>query len=317
MSRARIVVLGAGGFIGRRIVAALAAGDWAQPVAALRSPRPGGDVEQVTVDATSADSLRAALAGADGVVNSIAGPPETLRANAEALFGLLPTLPRAPRVVHLSTMSVYGSATGRVGEDHPLRADLGDYGAAKAAAEALVPPAAGVVVLRPGIVYGPDSPLWSGLIGRLLLARRLGGLGAAGDGICNLVHVDDVAAACVLALRSDTLRGQACNLAVPEAPTWNGYFAAYAAALGVVPTPVIPPWRLALELKLYGPLLKLAELALREARVPPPIRPWLMAECRQRQQLVVRVALQRLGWQPRPLATGLAETARWFLGQPR
>lgn len=313
MSRQRIVVLGAGGFIGRRIVAALAASDWAEPVAAVRVPRPFGDIEQRLVDATSAASLQAVLADADGIVNSIAGDGATLRANAAALFGLLPTLSREPRVVHLSTMSVYGSASGPVDEDQPLLGDLGDYSAAKVEAERRIPAAAGVVVLRPGIVYGPDSPLWSGLIGRLLLARRLGPIGTAGEGVCNLVHVDDVAVATVLALRTEALRGRACNLAVPEAPTWNGYFEAYGRALGIDPVPALSPGRLALELKVLGPLLKLAGLVVGEHRLPPPIRPWLIDQCRHEIRLDSRRAAEALGLVQRPLAAGYAETAAWLL----
>lgn len=313
MSRQRIVVLGAGGFIGRRIVAALAASDWAEPIAALRVVRPGSAVEQRAVDATSAASLRTVLADADGIVNSIAGDGATLRGNAEALFGLLPSLPRAPRVVHLSTMSVYGSATGLVDERQPLLGDLGEYSAAKVEAERRIPPAAGVVVLRPGIVYGPDSPLWSVLIGRLLRARRLGTIGAAGDGICNLVHVDDVAAATVLALRSDALRGQACNLAVPEAPTWNEYFAGYARALGVDPVPVLSPSRLALELNVIGPLLKVAGRLVGDQRLPPPIRPWLIDQCSHAIRLDSRRAAEGLGLVQRPLADGYADAAAALL----
>lgn len=316
--RSKIVVLGAGGYIGRRVIAALAASDWAQPVAGLRSiaARIGPGVEQVQVDAADHDSLRAALQNADGVINCVAGDPDTITANALALVAVLPQLPRRPRLVHLSSMAVYGQQDGLLSEQAAIVTPAEGYPRAKREAELIL---AGsnqpMCLLRPGLVYGPGSRYWSRMVGALLLARRLGDLGPLGEGICNLVHVDDVAAACLLALREPAAEGQVFNLGMAEPPTWNAYLQAYADALGALPLRQLAGARLALELKLYGPLLKLAELALGETKVPPPIRPWLMGECGQRQRLDVNLALSQLGWQPRPLAVGLAETARWLLSE--
>jgi nucleoside-diphosphate-sugar epimerase len=251
------------------------------------------------------------------VVNSIAGDGATIVDNARILFAVAGEQARPPRVIHLSTMSVYGSATGLVDERAPRRGDLGEYSSAKVEAERQAATHPNTVVLRPGIVYGPESPLWSELIGRLLLQRRLGDLGAAGDGICNLVHVDDVAAAVVAALRLAGIEGRAFNLSLPQAPTWNMYFARYAQALGAVPVRRIGSMRLGAELKLAGPLLKIGE-ALRIAdglRLPPPIRPWLIDQCRHAIQLDVQKAQDVLGMHWRTLDDGLRETAAWLQGR--
>lgn len=316
--RSKIVVLGGGGYIGRRIVVALAASDWAQPVAGFRgsAPRVGPGVEQVQVDAADHDSLRSALQAADGIVNCVAGDADTITANALALVAVLPQLPRRPRLVHLSSMAVYGDQDGLVREQAAIVTPAAGYPRAKREAELILAGSSQpMCLLRPGLVYGPGSRYWSRMVGSMLVAQRLGDLGLLGEGICNLVHVDDVAAACLLALREPAAEGQVFNLGMAEPPTWNAYLQAYAEALGAVPLRPLGGARLALELKLYGPLLKLAELAFGEGRLPPPIRPWLMGECRQRQRLDVSLALRLLGWKPRPLSVGLAETARWFLSQ--
>jgi nucleoside-diphosphate-sugar epimerase len=313
----RILVLGAGGFIGRRVVLALARCGWAVPIAAVHRTRPDlpATIATVTLDARRPDDLQAALRGTTGVVNCVAGDAATIVTSAQALFAAC-TGPAAPRVVHLSTMMVYGTRTGTVDETAPLQGDWDDYSRAKAEVERLALACPAVVTLRPGIVYGPQSPIWSGWIGQWLRAGRLGDLGAAGQGRCNLVHVDDVVTAVLQALRASGIEGQAFNLSLPDPPTWNGYFRQYAAALG---SPFVPisRLRLAAERVLLGPPLKALQLVAGRlhwhARLPQPIRPWLLRLCAHAVRLDVRKAESVLGMQWTPLDQGLRESAHWVL----
>lgn len=304
---ARIVVLGAGGFVGRRIVAAIAA-TGAQPVAVVRRRSAAPGVECVQADSTDAAALARVLAGAQGAINCVVGNADTIVANARALAAVAAEVP----LVHFSSMAVYGSATGTVDETAALRGDTGWYAAAKAQAERAL---AGTpaTVLRPGIIYGPGSVQWSARIARWLQAGRLGDLGAAGDGVCNLVHVDDVAAAALAALHQPAARGQAFNLGLAEPPSWNEYFLAYARALRAVPLRRIARWQLRLE-KLAAYPLKLLEIAahalrLPTAALPAPMPPSLFATFAQDLQLDVGKAERVLGLRWHPLAQGLAETA--------
>lgn len=311
----RVVVLGAGGFIGRRVVAALAAAGDMAPVAVLhRTPLPPGAVEWVRLDATDEPALARALEGADAVVNGIAGSAATIVAASRALYAIVGRAPRPPRVVHLSSMAVYGSATGTVDESARLRGDSGAYAAAKVESERLAARCGDVVVLRPGCVYGPGSVQWSERVARWLETHRVGDLGAAGDGVCNLVYVDDVVAAVLAALRLPRGDGRAFNLGSPAPPTWNEYFLQFARALGTVPVRRISRRQLARETKLWAAPLKLAELAarlarLRRVRVPPPIPPSLLRAWGQEIRLDVRRAEQVLGVAWTPAAAGLRETA--------
>ena len=305
----RIVVLGAGGFIGRHIVSALAASDWAAPVAA--APRAAGGtagVETLQLDATSATALAPALTGAYGVVNCVAGSTDIIVDGARALFDLAARMVPPPRVIHFSSMAVYGAAIGSADETAELRGDLGPYSVAKVAAEALAWGHHNVVSLRPGCVYGGHSPQWSERVARWLQAFRLGDLGPAGDGICNLVHIDDVVAATLRALRSPEAGGQAFNLAMSSPPTWNEYFIAYARALGAVPVRRISQLRLQLEGKLLAPPLKIAEILARKAHLrlpPPPVPPSLLRAFRQELLLDSRKAERVLAMQWTPLERGL------------
>jgi nucleoside-diphosphate-sugar epimerase len=316
----RILVLGASGFIGRRIVRMLTLSDWAVPIAASRSaaPHPGGSVETLRLDATQAASMRDALQGVAGVVNCIAGDSESIVGSAKALFTAVAPLTPPPRIVHLSTMMVYGTAVGTVDESAVLKGDWDDYSAAKTEVEHLARACKSVVQLRPGIVYGPDSPIWSGQVGRWLRQRRLGDLGEAGSGYCNLVHVDDVVEAVLRALRMPGIEGEAFNLSLPSPPTWNDYFRQYATALGTDVVP-ISHHRLLFEQYLLAPPLKIAELASRRLRFrwrpPVPIRPWFVRLCGQALRLDVGKAERDLGLRWTPLDQGLRESAAWLLAR--
>jgi nucleoside-diphosphate-sugar epimerase len=313
----RVLILGASGFIGWHLSAALARTDWAFPVLASRrrlaSPAPDRS-ECLILDATDEAALTSAVARAGAVINCIAGGAKSMVSSARALLGAAERVDSPPRIVHFSSMAVYGSVPGEVDESGRLVSDRGAYAAAKIQIEELYSGQRNVL-LRPGIVYGPRSAQWTERIAHWLLSHRIGDLGAAGDGYCNLVYIDDVVEAVLAALRVP--QAGVFNLAAPDPPTWNDYFVAYAKALGAVPTRRIGPRRLFLESKLLAPALKIAEVAARAARrrqlsIPPPIPPSLLGLFRQRIRLNSAKAAEQLGLRWTPLEEGLQRSAAWF-----
>jgi 2-alkyl-3-oxoalkanoate reductase len=320
-----VLVLGASGFIGRRIVAQLCLDDAVAVTAASRSPLlsdPAKNVRTQVLDATDENAMRRALTSISGVINCVAGDPDAIISSARTLFTTAAQIRPAPRIVHLSSLAAYGSINGTVDESVLPRGDLGAYSAAKLLTEKLAGDYEAAVTLRPGIVYGPRSPWWSDRIARLLCARRLGDLGEAGDGLCNLVYVDDVANAAARALQTPGIEGQIFNLGIPSVPSWNDYFSRYAKVLGALPVRRISRIRLAMEQYCVAPPLKLLELAgrlglARQIAPPPSIRPWLLALCRHRIGMVVTRAEKALGMQWTTLDEGLKVTADWFLAGAR
>jgi len=314
----RVLVLGADGFIGGHLIGALAASDWATPIAAGRRPRAasaGAAVARLQFDATDQHALEHALQSADAVVNCISGSAQTIASGARALLAALARQPRPARVVHMSSMAVYGAASGLVSESAPL-SGTDPYALAKIAAESDCSRYSEAVVLRPGIVYGPRSRQWTERVGRWLVQRRVGDLGAAGDGCCNLVYVDDVVSAISQCLRLPGVAGQAFNLAMAQPPSWNDYFIAFARQLGAVPVARIGRRRLKLE-RLLAPPLKIAEILLDKARLrsitlPEPIPPSLLRLWQQDMRLDVTRAEQLLQLHWTSLAEGLVQSARWF-----
>jgi 2-alkyl-3-oxoalkanoate reductase len=319
-----IVVLGADGFIGRRIVAGLSATGWAKPIAAVRrcSDNPLDRNEERVLDFGSVAALNQVLQGATAVVNCVSGQASAIVLATRTLFEAARLRVTPPRIIHVSSMSVYGSAVGLVDESTTLRGDLGAYSSARVAAEEIACAYPRVVIFRPACEFGPGSEYWSLRIAQCLLAGRLGDLGAAGDGYCNVVDIDDVVRAVILALQSPHVEGQALNLSHPDAPTWNEFLTRYAIALGAVPVRRLSRRRLQFEVKVLAAPLKVAEIftqgwKLDITHVPAPITPSLMRVMGQEIKLDTRRVEAALGLRWKALDTSLQETTRWCLKRLR
>jgi nucleoside-diphosphate-sugar epimerase len=306
----RVLVLGANGFVGRSLVTALADSGWATPIAGVhREARFADGVQVVVVDATVESAIAEAIetSGADAVVNSVVGGDrEGMVKNAEALFAAVAK--RRLPVVHMSSMAVYGTLTGLVNEDTPIAADGRWHSQGKVDAEALASKAGTpIAILRPGCIYGGGSPQWSARFDVLLRARRIGDLGAAGDGIANLVHIDDTVRATLAALQNMPRGVRAYNLVMPNPPAWNDYFLAVAKSIGAVPLRRIPGAQLKLEVMLGGPVLKIGSKFVKT--LPPAITPSLARLWRRDVTLDSTRATEELGVRWTPLADGLAGNA--------
>jgi UDP-glucose 4-epimerase len=117
----RVVVAGAGGYVGGRLVAELLGRDGVEVLAVVQKPRPWlGAVEQVAVDLRRPSAaLDEAVDGADALVH-LAGPSEVVAASDPAgvladtvaittELGAAAARAGVGRVVYLSTIHVYGA----------------------------------------------------------------------------------------------------------------------------------------------------------------------------------------------------------------
>jgi nucleoside-diphosphate-sugar epimerase len=316
----KVLVLGASGHIGARLLEMLQATPWATATGASRHMK--NTASWLEIDSRDARQLAAALKGFDAVVNCVAGDAASIGAGARTLVQAALEAD-CRRIVHLSTMSVYGRAEGSVREDASLDPSLGWYGRAKYEAEAamrdFVQHGGEAVLLRPGCVFGPGSQLWVGRIARWLQAGRLGDLGIAGDGWSNLVHVDDVCQALLLALQWPVAPGEmpVFNLAAPDSPRWNDYFVDLALEIKATPVRRIGRRQLQLDAWVCGPPLKVAERALkftgsRGVKLPDALPPGLLGLWSQHIHLDTQAASRQLSVQWTPYADGLRDSAQWF-----
>jgi 2-alkyl-3-oxoalkanoate reductase len=221
-----VLVTGASGFIGRNLVAQLAASR--QRVRALVLPDERVELAAAEIargDVTRPDSLDAALRGVSVVYHlaAVVGDwgPERLfqRVNVEGTRNLLVAAARAgvDRVVVVSSVVVYGSQlmTDVCDEERPREHGCGPYSRSKTAQEQValdfhrfgrVP----VTVVRPGNVVGPGSVNWVDTPAAHLKAGR-GLLIDGGDGDAAFTWVDNLVDLIVLAGRTPGAAGRVYN----------------------------------------------------------------------------------------------------------
>ena len=222
-------------------------------------------VELVQVDIRDDDQLRRALAGVTHVVNFAVGEPSTTVDGTRKLL----TAAHASgvqRVVHISTVDVYGRPEGEVDESRPLTITGRPYGDSKIEAERACQELAAkglpVTILRPTLVHGPFSATWTVPYAQRMLKRPWLIPEAVSQGTCNLLYVDDLVSAVLAALSADTTPGDAFNVNGPERPTWHAYFTQLNDALGLPPLVDATPSGARLRSAAVQPLRKSAKFLI-------------------------------------------------------
>jgi nucleoside-diphosphate-sugar epimerase len=267
----RVLVTGAGGFIGGRIVEVLhelnpgsvRAGvrRWSSAARIGRLP-----VEILQCDISSAVSVRSAMKGVAAVVHCARGDATT---NVEGTRTILEEAQRAgvQHVVQLSSVAVHGRQEGSVTEASPCTPGPDPYGRSKVQTEEICAEygkrGLAITILRPTIVYGPYSNLWTVEFAQRLSADEWFLPERYTQGICNLVYVDDVVKAVLLSLQNERAIGQTFIVNGEERPTWSEYFHALNDALGLPPLRPASAMRSRVKAGLMMPVRKTGKFLLK------------------------------------------------------
>ena len=275
----RILVTGAGGFIGARLTEVLhCSGGW-QVVAGVRRWSTAARVARFGVELAQCDirnpeQVARSLAGVTHLVHcAVTGEDRgTIVEGTRVLMeGALKA--GVKKVVHLSTVDVYGRPEGEVAEERPYALTGRVYGDSKIEAEQVVHGLAArglpVTILRPTLVHGPFGATFTVAYAQRLQAPPWLVPAHAAQGLCNLVYVDDLVGAIIAALQTRTAPGDSFNINGPERPTWNDYFQALNDALGLPPLVYAEPAKARFAQKAMQPVRVVAKATLK--RLKPQI----------------------------------------------
>ncbi len=219
MARGLVTVFGGSGFLGRYIVQRLARAGW-QVRVAVRRPnealflKTAGDVGQVTpVAANIRDeaSVKAAVAGADAVVNLVGILYQSGRQSFDAVQAKGAARVAAAAKAAGARRFVQMSAIGADTQSDSL------YARSKGEGEQAVKLAfPGATILRPSIVFGPEDDFFNRFARMALMSPALPLIGG-GHTKFQPVYVDDVAHAVERALADASTEGKTYELGGPRA----------------------------------------------------------------------------------------------------
>lgn len=217
-----VTIYGGSGFVGRYIVRRMAKAGWRVRVA-VRRPNEAlfvkpygvvGQVEPVLCNIRDDASVRAAMLGADAVVNCVGILVESGKNNFDAVQA-----DGAERVARLAAES----GVKRMVHISAIGADVdaqSEYAASKGGGEASVlKHMPNAMILRPSIIFGPEDEFFNRFAGLTRMSPVLPIAG--GDTLFQPVYVDDVAQAAAMGV-AGTAEGGIYELGGPETESFRG-----------------------------------------------------------------------------------------------
>jgi uncharacterized protein YbjT (DUF2867 family) len=302
-----VLVTGANGFVGSHMVPALA--DAGHHVLAMvrndaageqvlrrLSPAQRAAVDIRTGDVTKADTLPAALAGADAVLHLVAVPRDwdggqTLRlVNTEGTRNVLRATEAAGvrRFVHLGALAVV--------DDESLH-----YASSKAKAMALVRESGlDWTILAPSLLFGPRDGFFNILADLVRMSPGIVPITGKGDARFQPLAISDLARAAAIALGDTSYVGRELPLGGPRFWTYKEIVQEVLAGMGtrraLVPMPVA--------------LIRLVAATSEKVRIPFPVATDQLRQLKHDNVGPLDAVRDGFGFEPRPMEGGLTHLRR-------
>jgi nucleoside-diphosphate-sugar epimerase len=194
-------------------------------------------------------------------------------------------------------------------EDGPLRGENNPFCQTKIEAEEALlqlhnPPGFGIIIIRPGDVYGPGSISWI-VRPLLMMQQKLFALINDGRGVINHVYIDNLIDAIFLAIEKEA-QGEIFNITDGHKTSWREYFTRLA-EMANLPVPYSLPKD---EAKL---LLRVREQGQKLFRKKPDLLPETVDFLSRPYAYSIAKAQKMLNFQPKiDLEEGMRRTQEWL-----
>jgi len=231
-----IAIIGAAGLVGSRLIETcmLSGVRDINPIVRnnynlARLCRFGLDDRIRIADADNERQLLEGIKGSPIVVNLVSGDPDGIIESTKVIHKACIKM-GVKRLIHLSSAVVYGQVeSSHIHDDSPLEKNHWmPYARAKIAAENFLRMVSGlssleIVILRPGIVWGPRSR-WS-YNAAVALKENSAFLVGDGTGICNTIYIDNLVASILVCCGQEPEVSGSYNVADNEVVTWRDFYA--------------------------------------------------------------------------------------------
>jgi nucleoside-diphosphate-sugar epimerase len=311
---------GGTGFVGG-VLARLLREDGHQVNAVVRTPATAQDLRSLGAqifegDITDKDSLREAMAGCDGVFHlagwykiGVRDKSPAQRINVDGTRNVLELMQELeiPKGVYTSTLAVNSDTKGKVVDEtyHFEGQHISEYDRTKAEAhqlaEKMIAEGLPLVIVMPGVIYGPGGTSLSDESFRLYLQGKLPLLPRK-TAYC-WAHVEDIAGAHLLAME----QAQPGSTYIISGPCHEAteVFQIAEEITGIPSPPAVPPFLLQVSSLFTGLLERII-----------PLPPLYSGEAMRVQAGVTYLgdnskAMNELGYSPRPLREGLRQTLEY------
>lgn len=333
----KVLITGAGGFLGKRIAHSLLnqgcealrlhfrQNPPAGMIERLRQDFPQAQIETAQANLLARDSLPALVSGVDCIVHAAAGmkgaAADMFANTVVATRNLLDaaTAQGIQRLVLISSFSVYHAETlaphATLDERTPIEkvgVERGSYGYAKTRQEHMFLDyqkrfGFESVILRPGVIYGPGGGAMSSRVG----LNALGFFFSLGNGaLLPLTYVDNCAdAVAQAALKAPA--GSAFNVVDDDLPTCNEYLRDYRQRVQKLRRIPVPFWAF-----LWGSKVLVNYHRKSKGQMPAVFTPYVVNSM-YRPLRYTNAALKAIGWRQRvSTADGLTTTFQALRNKP-
>ncbi len=325
ISSGTVLVTGASGFIGGAVVKRLRAqGVAVRALVRRSSPRDNipADCEVLEGDVTDSESVRRAMVGVSALFHLAAdyrlwapNPEPVMRVNVAGTEIVMREALRAgvARVVHTSSVATLDSDSAPCTESNRLAPEraVGAYKLSKILSERLVERMVRDEGL-PAVIVCPSAPLGAGDVrptptGRIVCEAMRGGMPAYVDTGLNIVHVEDIAAGHVAAMKVGMI-GERYILGGDNLTLQDLLIEISRVTGRPPPRTKLPRWPLM-------PLAYANEFVARIAGSEPFLNRESLRLSAKRMFFDDSKARQALGYRTRPTADAVADAVRWFAGR--